>query len=660
MPAPAPAGTDVRYARVVVDVAPDHLDRPFDYRVPDGAAVAVGQQVRVSFSGRRRDGWVVDLAEQPETAAARVQPLLAVHPAVLFDEAGLRLFRWVAGRYAAPLASVLRHALPPRVAGVEREASRWPEATEATRALRPPCVGEHWRPYRASGLLKAVSGPAGEEGSSGAWWLRPLPGDDPAALVADLVARCLAGGRDALVLSPDPASALPAAALAQAPGAGADLRATDDAPARYRAFLRGRLGHARVAVGERGGVFAPLRELGLVVVEDEANPAWKEQRSPRHHAREVALARAHLSGAVCVLLGDLPSAQLWRHLQDGLVRRVEADRAEERRRTPRVEVVDRSDPRPGARRTRLSDAASRAISGAVRDGQAAVVLAVRGGEGAALACRSCGRRRECPVCAGSLKAPRNPGRVDSVNVTLTQSTHPGWVCAACGWAGPAFDCLACGADETSPLAAGAGRLAQELAKAHPDADVVRMEGFDAPGPQRLPAIGVMTRGSVVRRPDWLRGAPAAVVVLPDADALLNRPALDAAEDALRLWFAAARWSSHVVLQTAEPTHPAVQALVRWDPAGFWEREAERRAPLAFPPARSLIRLVAPPDAVQDVAGALRDGLPPGDEVLGPDPDGGLLVKSAHLRGTLDALAPMRHAWAKADRKVRVDVDPLVH
>jgi primosomal protein N' (replication factor Y) len=388
------------FARVVVDVAPDHLDHPFDYRVPDGATVAVGQRVRVLFSGRRRDGWVVGLGDEPETDSARVQPLLQIHPPVLFGEDELRLYRWVADRYAAPLAAVLRHAIPLRAAYVEREAAAWPPPRRDGAADRPPCADDAWRPYHASVLLRAVT-----EGA-GAWWLRPLPGEDAASLVADLVARCLAGGRDALVLSPDPASGVPDAALAQAPGAGADLRGSDDVPGRYRAFLRARAGHARVAVGERGAVFAPLQRLGLIVVEDEANPAWKEQRSPRHHARDVALARAHLDGAVCVLLSDLPSAQLWRRLEEGFVQPVEVDRAEERRRAPRVEVVDRSDPRPGARRTRLSDAASRALSAAVCSGGAAVVLAARGGEGSALACRRCGRRRECPTCAASLRPPR--------------------------------------------------------------------------------------------------------------------------------------------------------------------------------------------------------------------------------------------------------------
>lgn len=182
-----------------------------------------------------------------------------------------------------------------------------------------------------------------------------------------------------------------------------------------------------------------------------------------------------------------------------------------------------------------------------------------------------------------------------------------------------------------------------------------MEGFDAPGPTRRPAIAVMTRGSVVGDPAWLGGEQAAVVVVPDADALLGRPALEAGEDALRLWFAAALVTRHVVLQTREPANPAVQALVRWDPEGFWRREAERRAELAWPPHSSLVRLAA--EAPEEVAAAVRGAVPPADEVLGPDPSGGVLVKSRGLRGTLRALTPLRQDWGKRSVRVRIDVDP---
>jgi primosomal protein N' (replication factor Y) len=534
------------------------------------------------------------------------------------------------------------------------------------------CADRRWLPYRASALLEALGrGPRRDSAPLGeAFSWRPLADEDHERLLLDLVARCLGTGRSALVLAPDPASRLLPAVLELAGRVGADLRGSRSDRDRYRDFLRCRMGHARVAVGERGAVFAPLRDLGLVVVDDEANPAYKERRSPRHHAREVALARARMAAAACVLVADLPSAPGWRLVQHGHVRTLAADRRSERDHAPRVDVVDLSDPRPGARRARLSERAAGVLTAAVRAGRTAVVLAARGGQGAALACRGCGRRRSCPLCAASVRPTRGVS-TSSRGAEATRHT-PGeqWECPACGWTGESSACPDCGDLRTSPLAAGAGRLAQELARSYPGAEVVRMEGFDAPGPTHRPAIAVMTRGSVIARPQWLGDEPVAAVVLPDADAMLRRPTLDASEDALRLWMGIARWTlprrreaprpapGRVVVQTREPAHAAVQALVRWDAEGFWREEAERRAELRYPPSTSLLRIRAPFDRAEAAARAVREAVPAGDEVVGPDLDGATLVKSVDLRGTLAALTTLRHAWARADRKVRVDVDPV--
>lgn len=635
------------YARVVVDVAPAHLDHPFDYAVPAGVDVRFGQRVRVPFAGRRRAGWVVEVGAQPGIEPDRIRSLARVDgPTVWFDAADLRLCRWIADRYAGSLTDVLRHALPARVARVEAEAAAWPvtgpwpmaggEASVGRGSNRPPCPAKAWRSYRASRMLRAASRPAGE-----AFFWRPLPGDDVTAMAADLVVRALAAGRSVLLLVPDPSSPLPHVALSLAGPDGVDLRGGCSAAERYRAFLRGRAGHIRLVVGERSAVLAPLVHLGLVIVEDEANPAYKERRSPRHHAREVALARTRMVGATCVLIGDLPSTAAWRHRTEGHLEFVEADRAVQRERLARVEVVDRGDAQPGAHRGRFSVRTVQALATVIAAGGVAVVLGTRRGQGAVLACRGCGRRLACPVCVGSL------GAVDH-----------GWSCPICGWSGPAEPCVTCGDARSTPLAAGVGRLAQELARSHPRAEVVRMEGFDAPGPASRPAIAVMTRGSVVRQPRWLDDQLAELAVIVDADALLRRGTLDAAEDALRLWLAVTRWSRHVIIQTRERGHPAIQALVRRDPDGFWEREAERRAELRYPPAGWLVRVTGPDGDGDRVAGELRDHLPARDEVLGPSIEGVVLVKSPELRGTLGALAPLRHAWGYGDRKVRVDVDPL--
>lgn len=624
------------YARVCVDVRPAHLDRLFDYAV-DGHEVDVGQRVVVDFAGRRRTGWVLELAATADTPEARVKPLHAVAgPIRWLAQDDVAVARWVARRWAAPLADVLRHALPPRLAGLEEAAASWPAPAGLEQALRPPCPSPAWRDYDASALLRATAGRA----EAAAFWLRPLPDEDPAALLVDLLARTVAAGRRALVLTPDPASPLAAAALAFAGPDGADLRAAQADRDRTHAALRCRLGHATVAVGERSAALTPLPDLGLIVVEDEANPAYKERRSPRHHARDVALGRARLCGANAVLFGDVPSAALWRLLERGHVTAVRGHRTVERARAPRIDVVDLADPRPRAR-TRLSTDATRALREVVAQKTAAIVLASRRGEGTALACSGCGTRIRCPSCDGSVRDGPQGLRA----------------CTACGSSSPSRPCAQCGGTTTAPLAAGVARLRSELQRTLPEAEVAAMEGFNAEGPATRPAVAVMTRGSVVARPPWLAGERAAVCVVPDADALRARPTIDAAEDALRLWMAAARVADRMVLQTREPASAAVQALVRWDPEGFWRREAAWRAPLGFPPVRSLIA-VRPGAEAAATAAELTAALTGYADVLGPDADGGLLLLTDELTSTLDLLTPLRHAWSRAGRRVVVDVDPL--
>jgi primosomal protein N' (replication factor Y) (superfamily II helicase) len=162
---------------------------------------------------------------------------------------------------------------------------------------------------------------------------------------------------------------------------------------------------------------------------------------------------------------------------------------------------------------------------------------------------------------------------------------------------------------------------------------------------------------VIAHPGWLGAGRVAVLILPDADALLGRPRFDAAEDVLRLCLGIT-WSDRMIIQTRHPGDPALQALVRWDPEGFWRSEAPRRAQLGYPPAKVLIHLDAPAGRAQDIALQVRAALPAVDELAGPDLHGRLQVKSADPRGTLSALEPLRHRWSSEDIRVTLDVDPV--
>jgi primosomal protein N' (replication factor Y) (superfamily II helicase) len=633
-------------ARVVVEVEPYHLDRPFDYLVPEDVEVRVGQRVQVAFSGRSVRGLVVEVGEDTDVPASRLRPLrrvLGEHAWVRGDE--LEVLRWAAARYGAPLADVVRHALPSRTVDVERRAAAagwFPPGTARRPSSDPPpdagVLERSWAAYGEGGqrLLDAAS-----SGAASMLW-RPLPDEDVAARLAELVQLTLAGDRDVLLVVPDPASPVADAVVRAAGDLAVDARGGPSPRSVYRRWLEARCGHARVVVGERGVAFWPLERLGLAVVLDEANPALKERRSPRHHAREVILERARRAGGVGLLVGTVPSAPAWRLLRERRVVPVIPRRETERAARPRVRVVTGE----GRPRTRLSSEAVRALRAAVADGAYGVVLAARRGEGRALVCAGCGERLACPTCASS----------------LASSPDGGVHCEGCGWrARRVPTCPACRAREVVPLAAGAARLGRELARTV-DAPVAVLEGYGRVPPEP-PAVVVATRGSVLDEP-W---GPVGAVVLPDLDGALRRPSLDAAEDTLRLATSVARWTvqpgaperSVVIAETRDPDHPAVRALEAWDPGGFWKSEVELRALLRFPPAAHALRLEV--GGGEEVASTLREALPEGDDLLGPVPgDGraGYLIKSDDPAATLAALHEPRRTWSQQGVEVRVDVDPV--
>jgi primosomal protein N' (replication factor Y) len=184
----------------------------------------------------------------------------------------------------------------------------------------------------------------------------------------------------------------------------------------------------------------------------------------------------------------------------------------------------------------------------------------------------------------------------------------------------------------------------------------------------------MTRGSALDRPP--AGATVLGVVLPDMDGALRRPALDAAEDALRLAFRLAGWTvsrsdgaqavtgpadPEVVVETREPTHHALAALVAWDADAFWRAEEELRRPLRLPPHAPAIRLDVPGD-LKDALGLVRAHLAAGDDVVGPLPlDRGrraLLIRSRDRTATLAALRPLRDDLSRKGVDLRLDVDPV--
>ena len=659
--------TPLRIARVAVEGAPLHLGDALDYLPPgptDAGAdesLSIGQRVELSLAGRRTRGLVVDLTSQSDVPPSRLRRVGRTLGDVPWtDEAGIALFAWAAARFGAPLGDVIRHALPGRVVDEERRAIAagwWPPSPSDVRSegsigdLATAAEVPHgWAAYEQEGAELVAAASDG----SGSYLLQPLPGEDLGARIAELAVRCLAGGRDVLIVVPDPVSSVAEQVIAAVrdvaglePDAIVDLRGGPSARLAYRGWLRARAGRARVVVGERSATFTPLARLGLTVLVDESSPVHKEQRSPRHHAREVLLERARRAGGVGLLTADVPSALTRSLVLAGRVAVVAAPDARVAEQRP----VVRLDTGELEARARISRAGMRVLRDAVAAGGYGVVLAARRGEGRALVCSRCHDLVRCSTCSAA----------------IARTPSGGWWCPSCGATSErAPRCERCGPGPLAPLAAGAERLGAELARSF-DVPVAVLEGH-APDVPPAPAVLVMTRGSVLDRPPG--GGPVRGVVLPDLDGALRRPTLDAAEDALRLAFRVAGWTAalplaergtgpSVVVETRDADHHALRALVDWDAEAFWLAEAELRRPLDLPPHRPAIRIEA---ASAALLADVRTQLAPGDGLVGPLPlERGriaMLVRSSDRPATLSALRPLRDRLSRQGVELRVDVDPV--
>ena len=571
MTAPGPAVRAGGYASVVLThPSLSHLDRSFTYRVPEGMEPRVGARVRVPFRRRNREGVIVE----PLASSDVERPLDIVE--VLgpgLDERSVNLCRWVADRYLATLGEALAAALPDRVVEEER--------TDATPAPRVRARSVGWlRDHRGgAGLERALS--AGRH--AGFSW---RPGPDRPEQIAALAATVAARGRGVLILLPEVRFAgETAAALGGLGDAVAWLGSDRSARERYRAWLSLRSGGRRIAAGGRAAVYAPVEDLGLVILDDESHVSYKERRAPRIDARAVAAERARRAGAVLVAVGTPPSVESGLAVERRRFTAVTLPRESLLRSRPPVTVVDRS--RDGSRLVPHAETLRLAAT-ELAAGRRVILLIHRAGDEA----------RRAAARAFRLLAPTNPARLDT---------------------------------RTTPAV---------LASAARDADLI-----------------VAT--PVIAKDLTLSGV--GLVAVLEADAALAVPEFRGTEEAFATWWHVARWASdgRVAIETTQPQHPAIRALVRWDPDTLYRWEASRRRETGYPPFAGMARIDVPPKRGAEVADEVARAVPDGT-VLGPLERAGkavVVVRAKTRAAIVDGLGPLAARWRAAGEPMRVDVDP---
>ncbi|MDI3316418.1 MAG: primosomal protein N' [Bacillota bacterium] len=561
----------------------------------------------------------------------------------------------------AGLLSVERRPLPrsPQpapVAGDERRPELTPDQAEAVAAVR-----------------RALA-----EGLPTVFLLEGVTGSGKTEVYLRALEAVLEAGRQAIVLVPE--IALTPQTVARFRGRFGDGVAVFHSGLsdgeRYDEWWRVRRGEASLVVGARSAVFAPCQRLGLIVVDEEQEASYKQEETPRYHARSVALERARRARCPVILGSATPALESMAEAARGHYHLLRLPTRVNGRPLPAAEVVDMRKELAEGNRSLFSRRLAEALDETLARGEQSVLLLNRRGFHTFVLCRECGYVLRCPHCAVSLAYHADQQLLR---------------CHYCGWAErPPSRCPGCGGTALGYHGSGTQRVEEELAQRWPGARVLRM---DADSTVRKGAHEAIYRrflrgeadilvGTQMVAKGWDVGGVTLVGVI-NADTALNLPDFRAAERTFQLLTQAAGRAGRgdrpgrVVIQSFAPEHYAIQAALRMDPEAFARLELPVRRELGYPPYRRLVRLLAlaarPQEAEQAaeaVARRLRASLPPGARLIGPSeaPLGRLkgqsrwhLLLSGERVGALRdaALAAVAEAGrAAGEVRLLVDVDPV--
>jgi primosomal protein N' (replication factor Y) len=525
-------------------------------------------------------------------------------------------------------------------------------------------------PEQAAAVEGIVAALDGEAGASREVLLHGVTGSGKTEVYLAAVEAALARGKSAIVLVPEIGLAPQAVARfrARLGDRFAVLHSALPDGERYDEWRRLHSGEASVCVGPRSAVFAPLRDLGLVVVDEEHDASYKQEGDPCYDARAVARRRAAENGAVLLAGTATPRPEAWLELP-----RLELPRRVDGRPMPPVRVLDmrEADPRSGPLHPETWAALERVRAA----GEKAIVMVNRRGFAPWLTCRSCGHHWNCPNCDVSLIVHRHSGRL---------------VCHHCAHSEPLpRTCRDCGSTTLSQAGVGTEQvealLAERLAPVpvfRLDADTAGARGAHA---RILAAFGEAESGVLVGTQMVAKGHDFPEVTLSailDADATLRFPDFRAAERTFAMVAQLAGRSGRgpaggsVIVQTLAPGAPSIVHAAGHDSAGFLAEEVVRRRALRYPPFSHLTRIVLKAEsegrleqAARELAEALSPPLPDDTDLLGPAPmfrvrnrrRRRLLLKAADREATVTAVRDTVERLA-ADRSLRdvaisVDVDP---
>jgi primosomal protein N' (replication factor Y) len=630
------------------------------YRNDEERSASVGRRVIAPFGRREATGYVAaesDSCDLPPEKLKRITRCLDKEP--LFDSSSVELARWLSGMYLCGQGEALAAMLP----SAKREASGGGiEADDLEICELPLELSSEQR-----SALDRIT-----REKSGMKYLYGLTGTGKTEVFLQAAEATLVEGRGVIYLVPEIAltGQVVEAAVRRFGEACAVLHSRLTPSRRLAEWRRILRGEARVVVGARSAVFAPVRGLGLVIIDEEHESSYKSGSAPRYHARQVAMRRGSVEGARIVMGSATPSVEAWSLMDSGQMDRLPLTRRLAGGAPPKIGIVD----------MRLeSGPISRALAESVRsshaEGRQSILFLNRRGFSYFFSCASCGAELRCPNCSVALTFHKDKGSL---------------VCHYCGYrASPPSVCPECGSLDVGWAGFGTERVEEEAAKLFPDMKIRRLDADSTEKAGELEsALGDFREGradillgtQMVAKGLNFPGVKTVGVVL--ADTSLNLPDFRAAERTFALVVQVAgragrfKPDGEVILQTYRPDSAVIRLAAAADAESFYKLELEARRELGFPPYTRLVRVVfrskekgRAAAAARDFAELARPLLGADAELLGPaECPLGMVAGTSRwqLIARASELGPLRRAMSsalasfKAPSSVRLepDVDPV--
>ncbi len=580
------------YAQIIIDITNEALNRAYTYRIPEGMTVNVGDRVSIPFGRLKKTGYIVDITESTNYEAAKIRDIIGpVEGAISMQEQLIQLAVWMSAEYGTGLNQCLKTVLP--VKRTVRKNSRRADPLDRYLQERDEEVvlNQEQKSAVDAVLDYCFSHQERQVDPAKRFLLHGITGSGKTEVYLHIMDKIIEGGGQVIFLIPEISLTYQTVLRISRrfKGRVAVLNSRMSAGERYEQYKRCENGEVDILIGPRSAIFAPFVRLGLIIMDEEHETAYKSETAPRYETRDVAYARAQIASCPVLYGSATPSLRLYHDAEEGRVKVLNLHfRAKKGSMLPKTEIIDLRKELEKGNRSIFSERLEELIQEKLERKEQIMLFLNRRGYSSFISCRSCGEAVKCKHC----------------DVSMTLHRDGILRCHYCGAEQKMLkSCPSCGSPYIAPFGFGTEKLESYTRQKFPEAKVLRMDADTTKnkgGHEKILEAfrnhdGDILIGTqmIVKGHDFPK---VTLVGMIAADMSLSAPDFTAQERTFQLLTQAAGRAGrgenpgNVVIQTYQPDHYAIVLSKEQNFPGFYNREMQFRRLMGYPPMEYLMTI----------------------------------------------------------------------